>query len=131
MTWTKTIRKKRDFFWATSVSAKFFCSFSEANQVIKPHWRWSSLWWKLMLPTVMFCNKDLHLSCGRVPRSASVFFLSSMETRLNGCLTTCHPEWLLRKTINSSFLYRLALLMPTLAHWPRDSLNYHVLRALT
>ena len=57
-------------------------------------------------------------------------FFSSMEVRLNGCLTTCHPKRLLRKTINRSVVHRLALLMPTLAYWPGDSRNYHALRAL-
>ena len=57
-------------------------------------------------------------------------FFSSMEVRLNGCLTTCHPERLLRKTINCSIVPRFALLMSTVAHWPGDSRNYHVLRAL-
>ena len=44
-----------------------------------------------------------------------------MEVRLGGCLTTCHPEWLLRNA-NS-------LVMPTLVLLPEESRNYHVLRA--
>ena len=39
---------------------------------------------------------------------------SSMEVRLNGCLTTCHPERLLRKAINCSISHGFALLMLTL-----------------
>ena len=34
-------------------------------------------------------------------------------------------------TLSYSIVHRFALLMPTLAHWPRDSRNYHVFRALT
>ena len=59
-----------------------------------------------------------------------LFFFSSMEVRFNGCLTTSHPERLLRKTINSSIVHCFALLMPILAHWPEDSQNYHVVQTL-
>ena len=55
---------------------------------------------------------------------------STMEVRLNRCLAKCHLERLLRKTINCSILHGFALLMPTLAHWPEEPRNYHVLRAL-
>ena len=57
-------------------------------------------------------------------------FFSSLEVRLNRCLTTCHPERLSRKTINLSIPHCFALLMLTLAHSPGDSQNYHVLCAL-
>ena len=49
-------------------------------------------------------------------------FFSTIEVRLNGCLATCHPESLLRKTINGS------LLMLSFVHWPEELRNYHVLR---
>ena len=74
------------------------------------------------------CHIELHLSCGSVPGSTPVF--STMEVTLNGCLAPCHPERLLHKTINCSILHRFALLMLTLAHWPEESRNYHVLCAL-
>ena len=89
----------------TSVSVKFFCSFSEVNQVTLPLY---------------------HFVAGFLDPPV---FLSSMEVRPDGCLT-CHPERLLRKTINRSIVHCFALLMTTLAHWPEGSRNYHVLRAL-
>ena len=42
------------------------------------------------------------------------------EVKLNG----------LHKTINCSIPHRFTLLSPTLAHWPGDSRNYHVLHEL-
>ena len=60
----------------------------------------------------------------------ALFFFSSTEVRLNECLTTCHPEWFLRKIINCSILHRFSRLMPTLAHWPGESRNCHVFCAL-
>ena len=77
---------------------------------------------------MQLCHIEIHLSCGSVPGSTLVF--STMEVTLNGCLAPCHPERLLRKTINYSILHRFVLLMPTLAHWLEESRNYHVLRAL-
>ena len=35
------------------------------------------------LPAATYCKKRLHLSSGRFPGSASIFFLSSMAVRLN------------------------------------------------
>ena len=52
-----------------------------------------------------------------------------MEARLNGFLTTCHPEGLFCKTINWLILHHSSS-MPTFAHWPGDFQNYHALRAL-
>ena len=67
------------------------------------------------------CYIELHFICGRVSGSTPVFF-STLEVRLSGCLATCHPERLLHNA-NS-------LVMPTLALFPEESWNYHVLRAL-
>ena len=74
-----------------------------------------------------FCWSDLVITknfCNAGFLDPPLFCSSSMEVRLNGCLTTCHPDRLLRKTINCSILNRFALLMPTLSHWPGDSPNY-------
>ena len=54
------------------------------------------------------CHIELHLSCSKVPEIHPCSF-SPMEVRLSECLATCHPERLLRQTINCSILHRFAL----------------------
>ena len=105
----KCPNKKKYFFWVTSISVKFFCSFSEANQATLPHRAPSELWQGSWIHSCLF---------------------SIMEVRLSRCLATFHPERLLRKSINCSILHRFALVMPTLPLLPEESQNHHVLRAL-